>query len=202
MARRALAGALRAAYVMASRFARSGLPCRPSIFEDRALIAVAGADAETFLQNIITTDLAVARRRRGAARRAAVAAGQDPVRFPGLARRQRAPAARLPRSARRRFRAPADALQAARQGDDRQAAIRRLSRSRGDESIFKRSTAHKLIQVRCATRRFPATANGRCATMRRRCLRRTRPKPTGMRCASPRRRRKRRRLCGGRRLPA
>ena len=58
IARRALAGAL-------SRGLRNGLPnckvrspCRPSISRIARIIAVEGADAETFLQNIVTTDLA------------------------------------------------------------------------------------------------------------------------------------------------
>ena len=89
--------------------------------KDRALIAVEGADAETFLQNIITTDLAALG--EGEARASALLSPQGKILFDFLVSRAGDDAlpARLPRRAGRRFRAPADALQAARQGDDRQA---------------------------------------------------------------------------------
>ena len=57
--------------------------------DDRAIITVSGADAEHFLQNIVTSDLDALGAGAGAARRAADAAGQDPVRFPGFAARAR-----------------------------------------------------------------------------------------------------------------
>ena len=85
------------------------------------IIAVEGADAEAFLQNIITTDLAALG--EGEARPGALLSPQGKILFDFLVSRagDDALAARLPRRARRRFRAPADALQAARQGGDCQA---------------------------------------------------------------------------------
>ncbi len=51
-------------------------------------LPVGGVEAESFLQNLITTDIASLRCRRGAAGRAADPAGQDPVRLPHLAGRR------------------------------------------------------------------------------------------------------------------
>ena len=57
--------------------------------DDRAIITVSGAEAEPFLQNIVTFDLDALGAGAGAASRAADAAGQDPVRFPDLAETSR-----------------------------------------------------------------------------------------------------------------
>ena len=112
--------------------------------QDRALVAVAGADAETL----------PAEHRHHRPRRARRTARRGPARC--CRRRARSCSISWSRAtgengfllecradAGRRFRAPADALQAARQGRDRQAAIRRLSRFVGRR--FSRS--HKLIQL-------------------------------------------------------
>ena len=71
---------------MALPIASCQSPMPTAYLTDRALVSVSGPEAEHFLQNIITTDLDALGARRGEARRAAVAARQDPVRFPGLAR--------------------------------------------------------------------------------------------------------------------
>src|SRR5262245_9043792 len=56
---RALAAGLRGAYVMALRIASLPEPMPTVHLDDRALISLDGAEAESFLQNIITTDLSI-----------------------------------------------------------------------------------------------------------------------------------------------
>ncbi len=54
--------------------------------DDRAIVSVSGPDAEHFLQNIVTADLDALAAGEAKPVRAADTAGQDPVRFPDLAR--------------------------------------------------------------------------------------------------------------------
>ena len=145
------------------------------------IIAVEGADAETFLQNIITTDLAaLAKARRGLARCCRRKARSCSISW-SRATGDDGFAARVPRRARRRFRAPADALQAARQGGDCQARSGVVAVSWGGDSALHKPIAARVD--RPALARSAATAKV-VAPLCRRCPLKTRPKPIGMRCAS------------------
>ena len=89
--------------------------------EDRGVLRVAGEEAATFLQGLLTNDVQEPGGRRGALRRAADAAGQDPVRFSCSSRARRIGAAFLidcPAAQLGRSRQAARLLSPARQGDD------------------------------------------------------------------------------------
>ena len=203
MARRALAGALRAAYVMASRFARSGCPMPTVHLEDRALIAVEGADAETLPAEHRHHRPRRAGGRRGAGRarccrrkaRSCSISWSRATGENGFLLECRADAGR-------RFRAPADALQAARQGDDRQAgsgACRGFVGKRFGPSQTD-STGSQTDSTRVP--RQPLRRPDGAAPLRRAA--RGRRGRSRLACAAHRQRRcrKRRRLCGGRCFPA
>ena len=128
------------------------LPPMPTAhLNDRALISVSGPDAEHFLQNIVTTDLDVLA--AGEAKPGALLTPQGKILFDFLVSRagDNALPARMPRRCRRRFRAPADALQAARQGRDCQAGSGACRGCRGAMIQAPR----KLIQPTFADRALP-----------------------------------------------
>ena len=165
---------------MADRFARSG--CKPPMpiahLEDRALVSVSGPDAEHLLQNIVTTDLDGLAAGEARAGRAANAARQDPVRFPGLARRRQRLHSGMPRRHRRRFHAPAVALQAARQGRDFQARIKPLSPSRGGMSQ-RLQTLIQAVHTEIQALRVPIQAGSATRAFRRAAVFRSYAPPPG-----------------------
>ena len=89
--------------------------------DDRAIISVTGADAEHFLQNILTVDLDALE--AGVAKPGALLSPQGKILFDFLISRDGGGGLRprLPLGRGRRLPAPADALPAACQGRDRQA---------------------------------------------------------------------------------
>ena len=151
---------------------------------DRALVSVVRAGCGAFPAERHHHRPRRACAGRGETGRAADAAGQDPVRFPGLARRRRRLPARMPRRHRRRSRAPADALQAARQGEITkrdQKLVRVAWRSR-----FRRFAilTRPPPGIGCATGAFAEPA-GSGATIRRTARRRRTNPPPGSASASP-----------------
>ena len=173
-------------------------PCPLPASTDRALVSVSGADAEHFLQNIVTADLDALG--AGEAQPGALLTPQGKILFDFLISRDGEDGLRLEcrRRRRRRFRAPADALPAAGQGRDRQAGSDGLSRSRGeDDPAASQSDSTALA------RRARFADAGRSALLRHGAEdAATRPRGTPSRIARRHRRKRRRDYRARRRLSA